>query len=86
MGVSVQYNSHMQAIDRVFEVFLPGIKSFRDQNNKGFTICDLRASYKLGTNLKVSAIAGNIFNVVYTLRPALVEPPRSITVRLDWKM
>ena len=86
MGVSVQYNSHMQAIDRVFEVFLPGIKSFRDKNNKGFTVVDLRASYKIGANLKVSAIAGNIFNVVYTLRPALVEPPRSITVRLDWKM
>jgi len=86
LGLSVQYNSNMASVDRVFEIFLPGVKSFRDDHNTGFTIVDVRASYKLTDRLKVSAIAANLLNEVYSLRPALLEAPRSFTVRLDWKM
>ena len=86
IGTSVLYYSHMQAIDRVFEEFLPGIKSFRQKHNNGATVVDIRASYKLGAHLKISAIAGNIFNEVYATRPALMDAPRNYTVRLDWKM
>ncbi len=86
VGTSVLYYSHMEAIDRVFEEFLPGIKSFRNKHNSGATVVDIRASYKLTSQLKVSAIAGNILNEVYTTRPALMEAPRNFTVRLDWKM
>ncbi len=85
-GVSVLYYSRMQNIDRVFEEFLPGIKSFRQRYNSGITQVDLRASYKLSEHLKVSAIAANIFNVVSATRPALMDAPRNYTVRLDWKM
>jgi outer membrane receptor protein involved in Fe transport len=86
LGTSVIYYSHMEAIDRVFEEFLPGIKSFRNKHNSGSTLVDIRASYRLTSQLKLSAIVGNLFNEVYTIRPAMMEAPRNFTVRLDWKM
>jgi outer membrane receptor protein involved in Fe transport len=85
-GLSVQYNSHMQSIDAVFEYGLPGVNSFRSKNNDGFTLVDLRASYQLSKSLKVSAICGNLLNEAYTVRPALLEAPRNYTLRLDWKI
>jgi iron complex outermembrane receptor protein len=84
-GLSVQYNSYMSAVDRVFEIFLPGVKEFREKYNKGFTVVDLRGSYRINNTLKMNVIAGNILNEVYSFRPALLEAPRNITVRLDWK-
>ncbi|MFN7326970.1 MAG: TonB-dependent receptor [Chitinophagales bacterium] len=84
-GLSVQYNSYMSAVDRVFEIFLPGVKQFREKYNKGFTVIDLRGSYRINNTLKMNVIAGNILNEVYSFRPALLEAPRNITVRLDWK-
>ncbi len=86
MGVSTQYNSHMQSIDAVFEFFLPGVKDFREANNKGFTVVDIRASYKLSKALKISALCGNLLNEEYTVRPALLEAPRNYTLRLDWRI
>ena len=86
MGASVQYNSHMESIDAIFEFGLPGVHDFRVANNKGFTLVDLRASYKLTKSLKISAICGNLLNEEYTVRPALLEAPRNYTLRLDWKI
>lgn len=86
VGVSTQYNSHMQSIDAIFEYGLPGVNKFRTANNKGFTLVDLRASYKLNNHLKISALCGNLLNEEYTVRPALLEAPRNYTLRLDWQM
>ncbi len=85
-GVSVQYNSHMEAVDLVFELGIPGVKSFRDRYNKGFTLLDLRISRKIGEHLKISLLCNNALNQIYSYRPALLEGPRNYTVRLDWKM
>jgi len=85
-GAAVQYNSHMEAVDLVFEAFISGVQSFRRNNDDGFTVLDLRASRKIGKHLKVSALCGNVLNTAYSLRPALLEGPRSYTLRLDWKM
>ncbi|MEQ1744330.1 MAG: TonB-dependent receptor [Saprospiraceae bacterium] len=85
-GASVQYNSHMEAVDAVFDLFIPGVHTFREANNNGFTVLDLRASRKIGQHLKVSALVGNVLNEAYSLRPALLEGPRNYTLRLDWKM
>jgi iron complex outermembrane receptor protein len=84
-GGSVQYNSHMEAIDKIFEI-IPGVKNFRDRYDKGFAVVDLRASKKFGEHLKVSVLCGNLLNSVYSVRPALLEGPRNYTLRLDWKM
>ena len=86
VGASVQFNSHMQSIDNIFEYGLPGVRDFRLANNNGFTVVDLRASYKLTKAIKISALCGNLLNEEYTVRPALLEGPRNYTLRLDWKI
>jgi iron complex outermembrane receptor protein len=86
LGVSTQYNSYMESIDLLFQETLPGVKSFRKKHPNGFTLLDLRASYKLSKHLKVSALCNNVLNTEYTNRPALMEAPRNYTLRLEWKM
>lgn len=86
IGLSVQYNSNMDAVDRVFEFFLPGVKNFRDTHNKGFSVVDIRASQRFGKHLKISALCNNILNEEFSYRPAQLEAPRTYTLRFDWKM
>jgi len=85
-GVSIQYNSNMEAIDNIFQDLLPGVANFRKAHDNGFTVLDLRASYKLTKQLKISTLCGNLLNEEYSVRPALLEAPRNFTLRLDWKM
>jgi iron complex outermembrane receptor protein len=84
IGLSVIYNSHMENIDAFFDFFIPGVHTFREEHDNGFTIVDLRTSYTFG-KAKASLICGNLLNEEYTVRPALLENPRNITFRLDYK-
>jgi outer membrane receptor protein involved in Fe transport len=90
IGVSVLYNSHMEAIDAIFEAPVTepfrAVKRFRDQNNKGFSLVDIRAAVDITKSLKANFIVGNLTNVEYTMRPALLEAPRNFTLRLDYKI
>jgi len=89
-GVSVQYNSFMEAIDALFEsaIITPfkGVGDFRRAHHRGNTVTDLRVSYKLTSELKISALCNNLLNEEYLARPALMEGPRNYTLRLDWKI
>jgi iron complex outermembrane receptor protein len=89
-GISVQYNSFMEAIDAIFEVetepSFAAVKRFRQEHNNGFTVLDVRASYQITPQLKINGICGNLLNQEYSYRPALLEGPRNYTVRLDWKI
>jgi iron complex outermembrane receptor protein len=76
----------MESIDLLFQETLPGVKSFRNKNNSGYTLLDVRLSYKISKQLKISALCNNLLNLEYTLRPALMEAPRNFTLRLDWKI
>ena len=96
-GVSLQYASHFVNIDRAFErplgflgteagnVDLFGIRSFRENNNNGFVVMDTRCAYDLN-KWTVSLLCNNILNQSYTLRPALLEAPRTIGLRVDVKL
>lgn len=90
-GISVQRVSHVINIDKAFEAVPPvsidlfGIGQYRDFNNNGYTLVDTRISYQVG-KLTITALANNILNSEYTLRPALIEAPRNFGLRLDYKM
>jgi iron complex outermembrane receptor protein len=83
LGFAVNYLSRMDAIDRAFELFIPQLKTWRDNEPKSVTITDLRCSYRPIPALKVSFLVNNVFNKAYTLRPALLEAPRHFSLRLD---
>ena len=94
-GISVQRASHFVNIDRAFENPLMqtnpangdifGIYRYRQANNQGYTLVDTRLSFDTG-KFTVTCLLNNVFNTEYTLRPALMEAPRNIGLRVDYKL
>lgn len=81
LGVSVRYFSYMEAIDEAFNRFLPGIETFRQEHNGGITIVDARAVFNITDNSSISLVVKNLANLEYSLRPALIDAPRSLTIK-----
>ena len=86
IGVAGFYYSNMDAIDRLFEFLIPGLQDYRANNNTAFSIWNVRVSYAVTPNLKASIHINNMLNQEYTLRPALIEPPRNFTLRIDMSL
>ncbi len=84
LGLAGNYNSHMEAVDFVFEEAIPGIKEHRTEDTNGSRVFDIRFGYQVNEHGKIALIVNNIFNEEYVSRPALLEAPRNVTLRLDW--
>jgi iron complex outermembrane receptor protein len=92
IGFAVNYASHIVNVDRVFELVdgffvgqpfdIIGMHAFRNKYNKGYLRYDSRISYTY-KNYKLSLLVNNLTNTVYSLRPGLIEPPRSFGARVD---
>ncbi|HYV93949.1 MAG TPA: TonB-dependent receptor [Chitinophagales bacterium] len=96
-GVNMQYNSVMVNVDPFFlgtdpliiylylkpHEFIPGVKEYRDAHNHGDYVIDLRFSYDLSDKVRFSFITKNILNREYSVRPALVEAPRSVQAEVS---
>lgn len=80
-----RYNSHMIAIDRNFEQFISGIKDFRQLYNNGYHILAFQLGYSF-KSFSCSLNLDNALNTIYTERPALLEAPRNICVRIAMKI
>jgi iron complex outermembrane receptor protein len=99
-GIEARYNSFMTNIDPFFEgndalivylfgkptEFIPGVKNYRESNRHGNYIIDLRISYNLSDKVRFSIITKNTFNNEYSIRPALLEAPRSYTAQVMVKI
>ena len=86
VGVAMFRNSHMEAIDAVFEsLVVPGLRDFRAENNKGFYLFNARVGYQANEHLKVGFLVKNLTNIEYTKRPGLLEATRLWTMRVDYK-
>lgn len=86
LGLSCIYNSNMEAIDQIFNVFIKGVSSFRASHNTGFTILGVRMGYAFNNGLKTSILLNNLLNTEYTWRPAKLEPPRNISIRIEYNI
>ncbi|HLO53920.1 MAG TPA: TonB-dependent receptor [Saprospiraceae bacterium] len=90
-GVSLQRVSHTINVDKAFESVPPinfdlfGIAAYRDLNNNGYYLLDSRLGIELD-KFTFTCLANNILNQEYSLRPALVEAPRSFGFRIDYKI
>jgi outer membrane receptor protein involved in Fe transport len=88
-GISFQRASHVVNIDRAFEKVPPvdvdifGIGSYRSVFNRGYYLLDARLAYKFFKNLEVTLLVNNMLNDEYSLRPALVEAPRNVGIRME---
>ncbi|MEL6834480.1 MAG: TonB-dependent receptor [Bacteroidota bacterium] len=85
-GVESFFNSHMEAVDALFLVFIPGLNEYREIDNDGYWLHNFRLAYQHSENFKATFILGNAFNEEYTLRPALLEAPRNVTFRIDYTL
>ena len=98
-GWSVRFTSKMDNIDKRFEeslfydqipglkaYILPGLKEYRQNEKNGYWVNDLRFSYSVSKNLKLSFIVNNAFNKEYTMRPGLLGSPRTFVFQFGLKM
>lgn len=85
VGGSARYYSFMENIDVLFEIpfFIKGVKDFREKNNKGDFILDLRIGYNFNNKTRMLFITKNALNKEYMGRPADMQPMRSFIVQLS---
>jgi outer membrane receptor protein involved in Fe transport len=68
--------SHIEAIDAIFLLIVNGLGKWRQDNNQGYTVLNVRSSYNFTDHLKLSLILNNSLNAEYSIRPALMEARR----------
>ena len=85
IGIALIRNSHMEAIDALFEqIIIPGLADFRATNNNGYYLWNGRVSYQITPQLKASFLVNNLTNTEYSTRPGLLEPTRLWSMRVDY--
>ncbi len=86
-GLTVVYTSFMERIDPAFEeeilgqYFFPGLKQYRQENNKGAVVLDFRLGWQLTPTSRISLFIKNMLNKEYMGRPGDIQPPRSISLQ-----
>jgi len=83
LGFHSRYYSFMEAVDKIFEVLLPGIGDYRKNNQHGEWVFDFSTNYHLRNSVTFNLSINNVFSNVYSLRPGLMEAPRSISLGLN---
>lgn len=86
LGYTVEYTSYMDRIDAEFQALLPGFSEYRELNTKGIWRMDARLAANIGKNQSVSFIVKNMLNEFYSVRPGVMEPPRSFTIQYKLKI
>ncbi|MCX6247420.1 MAG: TonB-dependent receptor [Bacteroidetes bacterium] len=87
IGFSGKYYGYMKNIDIfLYQMDTPGamhsgIKKYREENNKGNFIVDVRVSYSY-RDFKFSLLVNNFFNTEYSLRPITIESPRTTSLQV----
>lgn len=61
---------------------LPGLKEYREKNNKGFLVFDSRLGWNVSDKVRLTATVKNLFNKEYMIRPGDVQPPRTYIMQL----
>lgn len=65
---------------------LPGLREYREQNNKGQVIFDARFGIDLSKSSRISIVVRNIMNREYMIRPADVQAPRTFALQYMLKL
>ncbi len=87
-GFSARYYSFMRNIDKTFytldQTVLPtGIRKYREENDKGTTLFDVRISSRIARHYKAALVVNNVANLQYALRPLKIESPRTFALQLS---
>ena len=86
-GAAVIAASHMENIDRIFELLVvPGLQQYRAENGSDYINLGFRAAYRFNDMTKLSFLANNVLNAEYSVRPGLIEAPRNVSLRVDVRL
>jgi iron complex outermembrane receptor protein len=91
-GITLSYQSFIERIDPAFEEtilgqeFFPGLKEYRDENDHGAVIIDLRAGWQVSPSSKISVMVRNLLNTESMGRPGDIQPPMNIAVQYLLKL
>lgn len=95
IGVSARFNSFMSNVDRTFVEgiatiegtvqVLPGLKEYREVNNKGNLVFDARIGYEFMEHYRVGFVVSNILNEELVGRPGDIQAPRTFLLQLQLK-
>lgn len=88
-GISFRYNSFMENVDYFFvmpiigDLLTPGYRDYRAkrQDKRGDWVFDYRISYQMTEQSKIALIINNVFNREYMIRPADIQPPRTVALQ-----
>ncbi|MCO5259689.1 MAG: TonB-dependent receptor [Crocinitomicaceae bacterium] len=89
LGFSARYTSRVANIDRIFEegilgqYILPGLREYREKNDKGALVFDARIGYRFLEHYRVSFIVNNLLNNEYVTRPGDIQPPRTFILQVQ---
>jgi len=64
---------------------LPGLKEYRKKHKHDGWMHDLRVSYQLSKNIKISYLVNNFFNQEFMSRPGYVEAPKTRVMQFVMK-
>jgi len=84
-GVNVRYNSFVKRIDQLFEVAIPGVAAYRQRDNQGDWLFDLRLGYDLFENLTANFIIRNLTNEAYMIVPGNIGAARNYIIQLTYR-
>jgi len=89
LGMSTRYNSYMQNIDKVFfdldefGILPSGLIEFNERvNKKGVWVFDARLGYQVTEETRISFVVNNLTNAEYSLRPLVMQPPRTTALQV----
>jgi iron complex outermembrane receptor protein len=91
-GLTLVYQSFMERIDAAFEESIlgqeifPGLKEYRQENDKGAVVLDFRFGWQATPSSSVSLFVKNILNKEYMGRPGDIQPPRNISLQYVLKI
>ena len=86
LGYAVEYNSYMSRIDAPFEALLPGFSEYRELHKSGVWRMDARLLFNISKRSSAGLITKNFLNEFYSLRPGVMEAPRSFTLQYTLKI
>lgn len=90
-GVSYRFNSGIENIDLAFisvplNLFIQDIEKGLTQSSGGMHYTDIRIHYQIKNQWKTGFVINNLFNRIYMLRPADLQPPRSVQLTLSYEI
>lgn len=86
VGYTLFYGSFPERLDPLYFLVIPGLEEYALDHYEGDLVMGARLAYKVSDKLRASFIVKNLTNHEYAQRPGKVDPPRSFTLQLNFKL